>query len=137
MTTQILLWKTIESNSNRRLRVRVRFLIFYSELTPTDPWCNMPRNFTWTEKYEEVMSDEPPQCDAWSPIHNKPFSGWKGSRVIRARFPFEKSLNVILPKLKYKENRPYFFRAFRHCNWLRTPFFPANMLNLIHHAFNP
>ena len=37
--TQILLLKTIEGNSNRRLkvRVRVRFLLFYSELTPTDP----------------------------------------------------------------------------------------------------
>ena len=60
--TQILLWKTIEGNSNRKLRVRVRvrFLLFYSELTPTDPWCNMLRDSTWTEKYEEAMSDEHP-----------------------------------------------------------------------------
>ena len=50
--TQILLRKTIEGNSNRRLRVgvRVRFLLFYSELVPTDPWCNMLCDFTWTEK---------------------------------------------------------------------------------------
>ena len=50
--TQILLWKAIEGNSNRRLRVRVRvrFLLFYSELAPTDPWCNMLCDFTWTEK---------------------------------------------------------------------------------------
>ena len=39
--TQILLWKTIESN--RRLRVRVRFLLIYSELALTDPWCNVLR----------------------------------------------------------------------------------------------
>ena len=43
-----------------RVRVRVRFLLFYSELTPTDPWCNMLRDFTWTEKYEEAMSGEHP-----------------------------------------------------------------------------
>ena len=62
--------KSNEGNrSNRRLRVRVRvrFLWFYSELTPTDPWCNMLRDFTWREKYEEAMSDEHPQktyfCD--------------------------------------------------------------------------
>ena len=35
-----------------------------------------------------------------------------------------------MPKLRYKENRPYFFRAFGHCNWFRTPFFPTDMLNL-------
>ena len=64
--TQILSWKTIEGNSNRRVRVRVsvRFPLFYSELTPTDPWCNfnfMLCDFTWREKYEEAMSDEHPQ----------------------------------------------------------------------------
>ena len=50
--TQILLWKTIEGNSNRRLRVRVtvRSLLFYSELAPTDPWCDMLRDFTGMEK---------------------------------------------------------------------------------------
>ena len=60
--TQILLWKTIEGNSYARLRVRVRvrFLLFDYELTPTDPWCNMHRNFTWTEKYDEAMSDKHP-----------------------------------------------------------------------------
>ena len=44
--------KTIEGNSNRRLkvRVRVRFLLFSSELAPNDPWCNMLHDFTWTEK---------------------------------------------------------------------------------------
>ena len=56
--TQIFLWKTIEGNSNRRLRVRVRFLLFYSELAPTDLWCNMLCDFTSTVKYEGAMSDE-------------------------------------------------------------------------------
>ena len=35
--TQILSCKTIEGN--RRLRVKARFLLFYSELASTDPWC--------------------------------------------------------------------------------------------------
>ena len=64
--TQILLWKTIEGNNNRRLRVRVRvrFLLFYSELTPTDPWCNMLRDFTRTKKYGKAMSnDHPPDIN--------------------------------------------------------------------------
>ena len=34
-----MLWKTIEGNI--RLRLRVRFLLLYSELCPTGPWCNM------------------------------------------------------------------------------------------------
>ena len=29
-----------------RVRVRVRFLLFYFELAPTDPWCNMLLDFT-------------------------------------------------------------------------------------------
>ena len=45
--TKILLWKTIEDNGT--LRVRVKFPLFYSELTSTDPWSNMLRDFTWTE----------------------------------------------------------------------------------------
>ena len=44
--TQISLWKTIESN--RRLRVKVSFLSFYSEIAPK--WI----------KNEETMSDEHP-----------------------------------------------------------------------------
>ena len=47
--TQILLWKTMKGN--RRLRVRVRFLLFYSELAPTDPWCNMLQTLLgWKKK---------------------------------------------------------------------------------------
>ena len=38
--TQILLWKTIGGNKSLRIRVWVRFLVFYSELALTDPWCN-------------------------------------------------------------------------------------------------
>ena len=50
--TQILLRKTIESNRSLRVTVsvRVRFLLFYFELAPTDPWCKMLRDFTWTKK---------------------------------------------------------------------------------------
>ena len=33
---------------NRRLRVW--FLLFYSELAPTDPWCKHAPEFTFTEK---------------------------------------------------------------------------------------
>ena len=38
--TQILLWKTIEGNKSLRVRVWVRFLLFYSEFALTDQWCN-------------------------------------------------------------------------------------------------
>ena len=31
-----------------RVRVRVKFLLFYSKLASTDPLCNMLRDFTWT-----------------------------------------------------------------------------------------
>ena len=58
--TQILLWKTIEGNRSVRVRVRVRFLLFYSEIAPTDPWCNMFRTLIWRKKYGEAMSDEHP-----------------------------------------------------------------------------
>ena len=58
--THVLLWKTIEGN--RRLRVsvraRVRFLLFYSEIALTDPWCNMLLTLPGQKKYEEAMSDE-------------------------------------------------------------------------------
>ena len=61
--TQILLWKAIEGNIRIRVtvRVRVRFVLFYSELAPTDGWCNMHHTLLGRRKYEEAMSDEPPQ----------------------------------------------------------------------------
>ena len=79
---QILSLKTIEGNSNRSLtvRVRIRFLLLYSELNPTDPSCNMLRHFTWTEKYEEAMSDEHPH--------------WKGIKLKGSDKPSLKDLKV-------------------------------------------
>ena len=56
--TQILLWKTIEGNRKLRVRVIVRFLLFYSELTSTDLRCNMFQTLLGRKKYEEEMSDE-------------------------------------------------------------------------------
>ena len=56
--TQILS-KTIK---RLRVSVRVRFSLFYLELTFTDLWFNMLHDFTLTDKYEDLMSDEhPPQ----------------------------------------------------------------------------
>ena len=48
---KILLLKTIQGNGTLRVKVRVRvkFLLFHSELVPTDPWCNLLRDFTGTE----------------------------------------------------------------------------------------
>ena len=46
----ILLWKAIEGNSRLRVRGRVWFLLIHFELAPTDLWCNILRDFTWTEK---------------------------------------------------------------------------------------
>ena len=58
--TKVLLWKTIESNGTLRVRVRVKFLLFYSELAP------LTRDVTWfvtllsRKIFEEAMSDEHP-----------------------------------------------------------------------------
>ena len=41
---QNLLWKTTEGNRRLRVRVRVRFIWYYSEPAPTDPWYNMDGN---------------------------------------------------------------------------------------------
>ena len=58
--TQILLWKTIEGNKRFRVRVRVRFILSYFKLAPTDPWCNMLQTLLGWKKYQEAMSDEYP-----------------------------------------------------------------------------
>ena len=50
----------MEGNTSLKVRVRVRFLLFYSEVAPTD--------FTWTEKYEDEMPDEHPPMK--NPIQN-------------------------------------------------------------------
>ena len=59
--TQILLWKTIEGNRKPRVRVRAMVLLFYCELAPTDPWCNMLQTLLGRNKCEKAMSDEHPQ----------------------------------------------------------------------------
>ena len=48
INTHILLWETIEGNKRLRVRVRVwvRFLLFYSELAPT-----LTRDVTWPRPY--------------------------------------------------------------------------------------
>ena len=43
-----------------RVRVRVRFILFYFELAPIDPPCNMLQTLPARKKYEEEMSDEEP-----------------------------------------------------------------------------
>ena len=49
----------MKNNKRLRVRVRVKFVFFSSELAPTDPWCNM-LDFAWAEKYAEEMLDEQP-----------------------------------------------------------------------------
>ena len=46
---KILLCKTLEGNGTLKVRVRVKFLLLYSKLAATDPWCNMLRDFTRME----------------------------------------------------------------------------------------
>ena len=53
-------WKTIEGNRRLRVRVRVMLLLFYSELAPIDPLCNMLQTFLGRKKYEKAMLDEHP-----------------------------------------------------------------------------
>ena len=43
-----------------RVRVRVSFILFYSELAHTDPSCNMIQSLRGWKKCEEEMSDEQP-----------------------------------------------------------------------------
>ena len=38
--------------------IRVRFILFYYELAPTDPWCNMLQTLLGQNKYKEEMSDK-------------------------------------------------------------------------------
>ena len=35
-----------------RVKVRVRIILFYSELAPTDPWCNILQTLLGRKKYE-------------------------------------------------------------------------------------
>ena len=46
--------------NNRRLRVRVRisFILFYSELASSDQWCNLLQTLLGGEKYKAEMSDK-------------------------------------------------------------------------------
>ena len=51
----------MKNNSKLRVRVRVRFIFFYSELIPTTGLrCNMLQNLLGQKKFEEEMSDEQP-----------------------------------------------------------------------------
>ena len=40
------------------VRVRVRFILLYSESVPTEPCCNMLQTLLGSKKYEEEMSNE-------------------------------------------------------------------------------
>ena len=70
--TQILSWKTKEVN--RRLRVRPVW--FYSELAPTDSWCNLLQTLLGRKKYEEAMSDEHPRTIKHGVGSSKAISFW-------------------------------------------------------------
>ena len=50
--------KNFIMKNNRRIRVRIRFVLFHSELSPTDPGCNILQNLLGRKKYEEEMSDK-------------------------------------------------------------------------------
>ena len=61
--------------NNRRLRVRFRFILFYSEHALTDPWYDMLQILLGREKYEEEMSDEQPLLENLLKIAAKFFRG--------------------------------------------------------------
>ena len=50
--TQMLLWKTTKTAKRIPDNMSEHFL-FYSELTPTDPWCNMLQTLLGRKTYEE------------------------------------------------------------------------------------
>ena len=48
----------MKNNRKLRARVRFRFILFYSELVPNNPWCNMLQTLLGRKKYEEAVLDE-------------------------------------------------------------------------------
>ena len=60
--SEIFLWKIIGGNRRLYIRVgvRIRVILFYSELAPTDPWCNTLQTLFERKKHEEAISDEHP-----------------------------------------------------------------------------
>ena len=60
--SEIFLWKIIGGNRRLYIRVgvRIRVILFYSELAPTDPWCDTLQTLFEQKKHEEAISDEHP-----------------------------------------------------------------------------
>ena len=55
--------------------------LFYSELAPSDPWCNMPQTLLGWKKYEEGMSHEQSSSHGCcTTIFLGPFSSTKPKR---------------------------------------------------------
>ena len=48
----------MENNRRFRVSVRVRFILFYSELASADLLCNMIQTLLGRKEYEREMSDE-------------------------------------------------------------------------------
>ena len=44
------------------VKVWFRFILFYTELAPTDMWCNMLQTLLGRKKYGEPLSDKKPLC---------------------------------------------------------------------------
>ena len=118
--TQILLWKAIEGNSNRRLRfrVRVRFLLFYSELAPLTRGVTCSVTLLGWEKYEEAMSDEPP----WN-IRNFCFPSFAISLLKYKKKNFRKNMQEFFKPAARKFHFPKY-------NFQNVFFSGKNMRNL-------
>ena len=96
--TRILLWKTMYLcvfGLRVRVRVWVRFLLFYSELATHWPVMQHTPDFTWMEKYEEEMSDKYPHqfgiCEFWE----------KCTRQLRNIRMFKSNVNHFYTILSY------------------------------------
>ena len=58
--TQILLWKKIEGNRRFRVRVKIKFFLFYSELYQLIRDVTCPKLYLDAKKFEDATSDEHP-----------------------------------------------------------------------------
>ena len=48
----------MKNNRKLRVRVKIKFILFYFELAPTNPCCNMLQTLLRWKKYEKDMSDK-------------------------------------------------------------------------------
>ena len=89
----------MKNNRRLRVRVRVRFILFHSELAFTDPLCNILQTLPRRKKYQEEMSDE-----QFLTFHRKSFFSYACLTFALTEDILE---NVMLLNMNKDSNYPY------------------------------